>query len=102
MGSLMTLPVLLSLSPQNVIEGVYERLKSDLVPHELRFASRAQQELQDSIAQADYVLGDWTAELKLDRSAIEAARAARVIVHPTAGYDSIDVGAARDKIGRAS
>lgn len=92
----MPLPVVLSMSPPKVVEDVYKNVSDTMAAHQLRYASRSQETLLDEIGAADYVLGDWSAELKLDRTALEAARRAKVVVHPTAGYDSIDVAAAQE------
>lgn len=91
----MPLPVVLSMSPPKVVEDVYRTVSGTMAAHQLRYASRSQEALLDEIGEADYILGDWSAELKLDRAMLEAARKARVVVHPTAGYDSIDVAAAQ-------
>ncbi|WP_194928742.1 D-isomer specific 2-hydroxyacid dehydrogenase family protein [Pseudactinotalea sp. HY158] len=87
----MPLPVILSTSPRSIVEGPYQRRHASMSPHELRYSSRDPKQLARDLAEADLILGDWTAELKLDRHALDAANRSRIVVHPTAGYDSIDV-----------
>ncbi|MFD2399241.1 hypothetical protein ACFSVJ_24180 [Prauserella oleivorans] len=92
----MSQPTILSTSPGKVILPVYHTI-TDIPEHELHILDpRSPEELRARIADADFVLGDWTGEMRLDRAALQSARRCRLIVQPTAGYDSIDVEAARE------
>lgn len=93
----MTRPVVLSLSPVSVVGPIHERLKDSLPAHELvHIDPRDQDALAGAVATADVLLGDWTAELKLNQDVLRAAARCRAVVQPTAGYDSIDITAAGD------
>ncbi|WP_024805459.1 2-hydroxyacid dehydrogenase [Nocardia sp. BMG51109] len=85
----MRTPIVLSTSPAGVVLPIH-RTATDLPPHELRFFEPGSRELTDHIAEADFVLGDWTGTTRLDAKALHAARHCRLIVQPTAGHDSID------------
>ncbi|WP_253828595.1 2-hydroxyacid dehydrogenase [Prauserella aidingensis] len=88
---------MLSTSPRDVIAPVHRRHGSGLPEHDLRFVKpRTADELHSLITGADFVLGDWTGELRLDRATLALAERCRLIVQPTAGHDSIDVDAARE------
>ncbi|GAA1233780.1 2-hydroxyacid dehydrogenase [Prauserella halophila] len=90
-------PIVLSTSPRDVITPVHSRHEPLLPQHELRFVEpRTPDELHSSVAGADFLLGDWTGELGLGRTALGLAERCRLIVQPAAGYDSVDVDAAHD------
>ncbi|MFI5718715.1 2-hydroxyacid dehydrogenase [Nocardia sp. NPDC051750] len=92
----MHLPVVLTTSPADIVVPVHRKTPG-LPGHELRVLDpRSPEELLACISEADFLVGDWAGEIRLDRRALEAARRCRLIVQPTAGYDSIDVEAARE------
>ena len=88
-------PHILSMSPADVVMPVYEGLRAQLEDHTLEFLEpRTQEHLRERLRTADFVLGDWTHVLRLDPAELEAAVPCRLVVQPTAGYDSIDVATA--------
>jgi phosphoglycerate dehydrogenase-like enzyme len=82
--------VVLSLTPAAVLEPVYERGRGDLPGHRLVYATRGGP-TRDELAAADYVIGDWSQELRLDAAALNTATRCQAIVQPTAGVQTIDV-----------
>ncbi|MGO1973085.1 MAG: NAD(P)-dependent oxidoreductase [Propionibacteriaceae bacterium] len=88
----MSQPVVLNLSPSSVLSPVYDQLADTLPPHRLiDVPERDQSALLAAVTEADVIMGDWTAELKLTADVLRAAVRCRVVVQPTAGFDSIDV-----------
>ena len=84
--------VVLNLSPSSVLSPVYDQLAGTLPPHRLiEVPGRDQSALLAAVTEADVIMGDWTAELKLTADVLRAAVRCRVVVQPTAGFDSIDV-----------
>ncbi|MEU6641685.1 2-hydroxyacid dehydrogenase [Saccharomonospora sp. NPDC046836] len=93
----MTRPTILSTTPRGVVLPGYDRLRATLRKHELRVLEpRTVEALRAAIVEADYVLGDWTGELRLDRDTLAPAKRCRLVVQPTAGFDSIDVDFAQE------
>lgn len=93
----MTVPVILSLSPAPVVAPVHQQLRDQLREHEFRvLEQRTASGLYAAIGSADLILGDWTAEVGLTATALAAAGRCRLVVQPTAGFDSIDIGHARE------
>lgn len=91
----MSTPIVLTTSPADIVVPIH-RTTPGLPEHDFRVVDpRSPEELLDRIAEADFLLGDWAGEVRLDRPALAAARRCRLIVQPTAGYDSIDIEAAR-------
>lgn len=91
-------PHILSLSPADVVLPVYEHLKEEMQDHTLEFLlPRSQEHLRERLGAAEFVLGDWTHVLRMGPPELEAARRCRLIVQPTAGFDSIDVVSARER-----
>jgi phosphoglycerate dehydrogenase-like enzyme len=86
----MAEPRVLSLTPAEALAAAYERVGAGLAPHDLLSAERSPAGLAAALPTADYVLGDWTHELRLDANALAMAPRCRVIIQPTAGTDSID------------
>jgi phosphoglycerate dehydrogenase-like enzyme len=81
----------LSLTPPAVLAPVYETIGRRLAPHRLVAAGRSPGAVERGLADADYVLGDWTHELRLDAGRLDRAPRCRVVFQPTAGTESIDV-----------
>ncbi|MGV9799551.1 2-hydroxyacid dehydrogenase [Mycobacterium sp. NPDC003449] len=89
-------PVILSTSPAEVVLPVYRGIRG-LPEHRLCVLDpRSPQGLIERIPDADFILGDWTGNTHFDRRVLESARRCRLIVQPTAGFDSIDVETARE------
>lgn len=92
----MSPAVVLNLTPSSVLSPVYDRLADTLPPHRLvDVPDRDQSALLAAAPEADLILGDWTAELKLTAEVLHAAARCRAVVQPTAGFDSIDVATAK-------
>jgi len=61
-----------------------------------RVVKAEQDELEDVVADADILIGDWTHKIHIDADVIGAMRRCRLIQQPTAGYENIDIDAAAD------
>lgn len=79
------------LTPPDLVDAEELGLEQLLGPHELRFLPRDQEAVAPALGEADFLLGDWTGELKVGPAELEGASRCRMIVQPAAGYDSIDV-----------
>jgi D-3-phosphoglycerate dehydrogenase len=86
-----TAPRVLSLTPAAVIAPVHAELAPTLAQHTLVLAG---DRLDDELAAADFVLGDWTHETRLDAARLERATRCRCVFQPTAGVETIDLAAA--------
>jgi len=84
-------PRILSLTPESVLGPVYDRARSGLAPHRLLTAERSPNVLDGPLRDADYVIGDWMHELRLDAKLLDVAERCRAVFQPTAGIESIDV-----------
>lgn len=82
------------LTPSDLVDADGLGLEQLLGPHEICFLGREQEDLAAGLAEAEFIMGDWTGELKLGAREVEAASCCRMIIQPAAGYDSIDVEAA--------
>lgn len=60
-------------------------------------AERTQAAFVEAVAGADLVVGDYTFELKIDRTVIDAMEGCRLIQQPSAGYQHIDIEYAASK-----
>lgn len=80
-------PMVLSLTPSEVLDPVHRDLADELAPHELVSGTSDAADL----ARADYVIGDWVQRWTLDAAALDRAHRCLVIFQPTAGVQSIDI-----------
>lgn len=85
------------LTPPDLVDAEELGMEQLLGPHELRFAPRHQDAIAPAVRDADFLLGDWTGELKVGAVELDSAARCRMIVQPAAGYDSIDVAAATQR-----
>lgn len=76
----------LSLTPEALLGPLHGELATSLAPHVLAY--------DGAIADADYVIGDWTHGERLDARRLAAARGCLCVFQPTAGVDAIDLEAA--------
>ena len=86
----MSIALVLSLTPEAVLGPVHDRRREELPPHRLVYAARGGPTAAE-LAAADFVIGDWTHELRLDAGALDGAAHCCAIVQPTAGVQTIDV-----------
>lgn len=84
-------PRILSLTPESVLRPVYDKVGPRLAPHRLLTTERSPDALDRRLRDADYVIGDWTHELRLDAGMLDVAGRCRAVFQPTAGIESIDV-----------
>jgi phosphoglycerate dehydrogenase-like enzyme len=82
-------PTVVSLTPATVLGPVHARRRDALAPHRLAYAYRGSP--AGEIAAADYLVGDWTHELRLDAPALDRAPGCRAVFQPTAGTETIDL-----------
>jgi len=82
-------PTVVSLTAGTVLEPVHARRREALAPHRLVYADRGS--AAGEIVSADYLLGDWTHELRLDATALDRAQRCRAVFQPTAGTETIDL-----------
>lgn len=91
-------PQVLCLTPQEVLAPAYRAAVAGLPPHVLVYpATRGPADVRAAIPDADVVIGDWTGQLRLTAADFDAAPRLRAVLQPTAGVDSIDVGAAAER-----
>jgi D-3-phosphoglycerate dehydrogenase len=86
-----TVPRVLSLTPAAMIAPVHDELAARLAPHALVFAG---ERLDDELAAADVVIGDWTHATLLDAARLARAERCLCVLQPTAGVETIDLAAA--------
>jgi phosphoglycerate dehydrogenase-like enzyme len=84
-------PCIVSLTPESVLGPVYDTVRTGLGPHRLLIAERSPDALDGLIDDAEYVIGDWTHELRLDARLLDAAERCQAIFQPTAGTETIDI-----------
>ncbi len=89
-------PVVLCLSPASVVRSAYAAVRPTLGGHRwVVLEDRTAAGLLQALSSADFVVGDWTAELRLDDQALRAADRCQAVFQPTAGYQAIDIETAR-------
>ncbi len=85
-------PVVLSLSPEEIIGPVHERLAAGMAPHCLVHCPGTDAEALATLADVDYLIGDWTHQRRLDAPILDEAIRCLAIFQPTAGVQSVDIG----------
>lgn len=88
---------IISLTPRRVLEPVYKNRRSKLGAHSLEYFSEVDPRGAKALLQtADFIVGDWTHETRLNRQALERTVRCQLVAQPSAGYDTIDVMAAKE------
>ena len=80
-------PTVLSLTPEAVLAPWAERVDSC----RFGYAARGVTVAAEALAGADYLIGDWTHELRLDAVALDRAQRCQAVFQPTAGTETIDL-----------
>jgi phosphoglycerate dehydrogenase-like enzyme len=86
-----TEPIVVSLTPWEVLGPVHEGMRSELGSHLLVTPRRSLSEVLEAVGDADYIVGDWLHELSLDADLLNRAERCLVVFQPTAGTDGIDL-----------
>lgn len=83
-----------SLTPSVLVDRKDAEFQSLAAEMDIAFCPRSQAAVGEFIQEADFILGDWTGELRCGRSELQRAIYCRAVVQPNAGYDSIDTSSA--------
>ncbi|MFZ0376532.1 MAG: NAD(P)-dependent oxidoreductase [Solirubrobacteraceae bacterium] len=84
-------PRVLMLTPDEVLDPAYDPLSPKLAAHELIKPERSRAGVLAELPAADYVVGDWTQEIHLADSELDAAVRCLAVFQPNAGTDMVDI-----------